>query len=394
MLINNLAYCANIALKHAKGEYIIRLDADDYLDEAALLVMAKYLDANQDIALVYPNYYYVNEEGNFLGLERRKIIGKEVEVLDLPAHGACTMVRKRILKSIGGYSTEFKAQDGHEIWLNICNRYKVSNINTPLFYYRRHNLSITQDDSLLLDARKKIKRNIVKNKNFKSIAIIQAKNTYEDNPDICFEKIGKKPLIYYSIIECIKASTITDILVTTDDMEVIKYCNKNFPKIMTNFRPKKLSHYSTKYAEVTKAAIDFLEQEKSYHPDIISVINLHTPLRSFRDIDESVDTLILQDVDTVISVYEDYDLHFLHGSKGLEPLNKGALNEIRLEREALYVDNHAVKTLWRDTLENNSLIGNKIGHIVMPYERSINFANNFYKNIIKNKLFNVSQNKI
>ena len=84
----------------AKGEYIIRLDADDYLDESALLVMAKYLDANQDIALVYPNYYYVNEEGNFLGLERRKIIGKEVEVLDLPAHGACTMVRKRILKSI------------------------------------------------------------------------------------------------------------------------------------------------------------------------------------------------------------------------------------------------------------------------------------------------------
>ena len=89
------------------------------------------------------------------------------KILDLPAHGACTMVRKRILKSIGGYSTEFKAQDGHEIWLNICNRYKVSNINTPLFYYRRHNQSITQDNILLLDARKRIKRNIVKNKNFK-----------------------------------------------------------------------------------------------------------------------------------------------------------------------------------------------------------------------------------
>ena len=57
-----LAYCANLALENAKGEYIIRLDADDYLDEAALLVMASFLDENPNIALVYPNYYYIDEE--------------------------------------------------------------------------------------------------------------------------------------------------------------------------------------------------------------------------------------------------------------------------------------------------------------------------------------------
>ena len=55
---------------------------------------------------------------------------------------------KRILKSVGGYSTEFKAQDGHEIWLNICNRYNVANLNTPLFYYRKHDFSITQNKNL------------------------------------------------------------------------------------------------------------------------------------------------------------------------------------------------------------------------------------------------------
>ena len=48
----------------------------------------------------------------------------------------------------------------------------------------------------------KIKRSLVKNTKFKSIAIIQAKNTYKENPDICFEDINGKALIYYPISQC------------------------------------------------------------------------------------------------------------------------------------------------------------------------------------------------
>ena len=94
---------ANRAIERARGEYVIRLDADDYLDESALLILSDWLDRNQDCALVYPNWIYVSESGDYLGIETRKRIGEEVEVLDLPAHGACTMVRRRVLKSIGGY---------------------------------------------------------------------------------------------------------------------------------------------------------------------------------------------------------------------------------------------------------------------------------------------------
>ncbi len=37
----------NIALRVAQGNYIMRLDADDYLDENALLVLSNVLDANE-----------------------------------------------------------------------------------------------------------------------------------------------------------------------------------------------------------------------------------------------------------------------------------------------------------------------------------------------------------
>ena len=50
-----LQACANESLEAARGDYVMRLDADDYLDESACLVMAHYLDQHPDIALVYPN---------------------------------------------------------------------------------------------------------------------------------------------------------------------------------------------------------------------------------------------------------------------------------------------------------------------------------------------------
>ena len=46
---------ANNILHLAKGKYMIRLDADDWLDESALLVMVTKLEANPNIGLIYGN---------------------------------------------------------------------------------------------------------------------------------------------------------------------------------------------------------------------------------------------------------------------------------------------------------------------------------------------------
>jgi len=44
----------------------MRLNADDFLDESALLVMTAYLDQHPNIALVYPNYSYIDENGRMI----------------------------------------------------------------------------------------------------------------------------------------------------------------------------------------------------------------------------------------------------------------------------------------------------------------------------------------
>src|SRR5581483_3605113 len=184
--------CANDALDAARGDYIMRLDADDFLDENALLVMTHFLDSHPELGLVYPNFTYVDEHGSVLGTEYRKKIGTEAKLLDLAPHGACTMVRKRALKSIGGYDEQYDAQDGQELWLKILHRFGVGNVTTPLFYYRQHDSSLSRDGERLRAARQGIKRGLASGKTGgvapRILGVVPAKNTYRETPDIVLKQ--------------------------------------------------------------------------------------------------------------------------------------------------------------------------------------------------------------
>ena len=63
------------------------------------------------------------------------IFQKKNLLLDQPAHGACSLIRKQALIQVGGYSEEISCQDGWDVWLKIINLYNVSNINLPLFFF-------------------------------------------------------------------------------------------------------------------------------------------------------------------------------------------------------------------------------------------------------------------
>jgi hypothetical protein len=243
-----LATTSNIALRLSQGKYIMRLDADDYLDENALLVLANILDIHPQIGLVYPDYFLVDEGGAIVEIIRRKKIGQDAELLDLPALGACTMIRKECLLEIGGYNEEFKCQDGYELWLKFIESFKPYNVNIPLFYYRQHPASLTKDKSRLLKTRRCIKRTFVENskKNAipKILAIIPVLKKGLSALDSALHPLAGKPLIWYTISEALKTSMIDKIAVSSDDIAVLDYC-KEFPQIIPIRRPEELANFST-----------------------------------------------------------------------------------------------------------------------------------------------------
>jgi len=369
-----LRACANAALEHARGEFIMRVDADDYLDESALLVLSDYLDRHPDIGLVYPNWIYINEAGEIIGVERRKRVDREAEVLDLPAHGACTLVRRRVLKAIGGYDPQFSAQDGHELWMKALHRFRVGNIETPLFFYRQHAQSMSNDEGRLLEARRHIKRNVASgyagSVRPRIAVIVPVKNHYPGAPNLALEPLAGRPLLDYTLDHAAAVPDADCVLVTTDDDDVAARCG-DWPSIAVHRRDPALSDPMATLNQVMIDAVDHLESTRGIFADIVVVLSVHTPLRRLEHIREAIDTLLVYDVDQVLSTYEDLDLHFLHGQKGLTAINAGAMDSIRYEREALFASNGSVHVLWRDFVGTNTLVGGRIGHIVMSRLESL-----------------------
>lgn len=373
-----LTVANNIALRLSQCKYIMRLDADDYLDENALLVLSNILDTHPDVGLVYPDYYRVDEEGEIIDIERRKKIGEEVTLLDLPAHGACTMIRKSYLIELGGYDETLSCQDGYGLWIKFIHRYKPYNVNIPLFYYRQHAKSLTQDKRSILLARHRAKRDFVKNKFgediFKVLAIIPVRKQSNVFPDLALKELGGKPIIYYTISEVLKTNLLDKIVVTTDDDDVLKYV-KDFPKIIGIKRPQELSLPNLRIEPTIKYILSYLKKEFNYRPDAVMLLYVHTPLRKYMHIEKAVDTMLIFGVDSVISICEDINFYYRHTKDGLSPLTKRRF--LRLERDALYRENGAIYLSRLSAIKKDSFLGERIGHVVMLPEESVKVDSEF-----------------
>ena len=98
-----LPYSLNKGVKAAKGLYIARLDADDFLHEDFLKILSLYLDFNARMQLVECDYYIYKKYNR----TRRSPIKNPI--------GCANMIRKDYLVSIGLYNTKFKMAEEIEI---------------------------------------------------------------------------------------------------------------------------------------------------------------------------------------------------------------------------------------------------------------------------------------
>ncbi len=385
----------NVAIRLARGEYIVRVDADDYLDENFLLVLSNVLDTKPEIGLVYPDYYHVDKEGKILEQIRRKKVGEEVELLDLPAHGACTMFRTEVLRSIGSYNEDFNCQDGYDIWLRFTEQHLPYNVNIPLFYYRQHQESLTKNSQKILDTRMSIKEKFLQERGglkLKILGFITATGSsiyQQNNP---FVKINQQPLIWYTLSEAFKSKSLTKIVVSSDDDKVISYVNESFPKAITLKRKKKTSSFDTTNIELVNELISELDEELQ-NIDAICLLPISTPLRRAKHIDHASSTMQVFDVDTVKSIEEEISPFYQHTLEGLEPINLTSENQPRLERDSLFRDNGAITLIKLSNINKGKILGNRIGHITMLKEESIKINSDFELWIVKEILLKGSKDK-
>lgn len=369
----------NIALRLSNGQYIIRLDADDYFDENILLVLSNVLDKRRDVDLVYPDYYHISENGDILETVRRQKIGEEVELLDLPAHGACTMIRKSCLIGLDGYDEEFRCQDGYGLWLKFLLKHKPYNVNIPLFYYRQHQESLTKNQQKILDARRKIKSKFVdgqnggkRTKTLGVIPVVKRSAYYQGEP---FVEIAGKPLIWYSLNEAVKARNLDRIVVTTDDSDVVNYA-KQFDNVTTLMRPKELTRTTARIENTIDDVLSKMEEGHDYVPEAVCILYITTPLRMAHHIDLAVDTMTIFQVDSIISIEEELSYCYFHDKYGLRSVSKTERG-VRSERNAIYKENGAIYLSKADLFRRGELLGKSVGHITMLPEESLKITSEY-----------------
>lgn len=370
---------ANQILGVAQGKYFMRLDADDWLDEGALLLMVAKLESDTEYGLAYGNYYYVDEGGKVLGVERRPKLGTENSSGHLPPHGACTMVNTRALKTVGGYSEDVNAQDGWELWFKLLNRVKGVQLDMPLFYYRQHQQSLSRNADRILNARTDIFRKMRESLNGSyrptCLAVIPVRESYPDWNGVPYETVKNKTLLELALESALGACGVTEVAVSSESQAVLDFSHtleKNLERQHLRFlRPQNNEPSSFKPQQILAHAVEKFKEERGWVPDILLFLSIHAPLRECTHVDKAIDMLIVTMSDSVVSVSQEREPMFRHGKTGLELLNPGRFDGLAHEREHLYRFNGAIIGLWSSNLLNGQLFGQSIGYLEMSEQRSI-----------------------
>lgn len=362
----------NIAVRAAQGKYVMRLDADDYLDKNALLVLVNAIEKSDDIALIFPDYYYVDAEGQVTGQERRHDFQANVTLLDQPAHGACTLIRRDCLLEVGGYSPEFTCQDGWDLWLKLTENYSVGNVNLPLFYYRRHNTNLTNDTDRLLETRAEIYKSHAKRTkrpHLKVIAVLPTRGPAIEADSQILSKLGDKILIDWTIDAVLASSMISELIVTTPDRDVKNYLISRYGNKLTIVdRDKNEALENMSYAPAVQRAVD---SRQSSNFDAVMELTAESPFRKTSYIDKAINVMRVHDVDKVLGVLPDDSLFYRHKGSGLEKVGNDS-NDLKYEREYLYRQGGGIMLSKKHCyLDSHDSKIEKKGHIVLSKKAGI-----------------------
>lgn len=140
----------NKGIDLCKGEYIVRMDADDISEKDRFKIQLAFLEDNKEYAMC-GSYAKVidensNETGKILNLQANDYL--QINLLfSVPFIHPSMMIRSDVLKN-NYFDPKYKHAEDYELWCRIANNYKIANIPDYLIRYRWHttNVSVTNSE--------------------------------------------------------------------------------------------------------------------------------------------------------------------------------------------------------------------------------------------------------
>lgn len=137
-----LATSSNIALSKAKGQFILRLDSDDYFTNTNVCSeMLEFMRLHNN-EILYPDNYFGSRDIVQKGSENHHVGG--------------AMFNKSALNFIK-FTDGLRGYEGYDLFLRANNRLKIGYFEKPTFFYTQRPTSLSKTT---LKAREKIKKQI------------------------------------------------------------------------------------------------------------------------------------------------------------------------------------------------------------------------------------------
>ena len=136
----------NKGIKKARGQFIVRVDSDDYVHIDFLKILSLHLQLNHSIDAIASDYLLVNNDQDVI---------KEMNCLKDPI-GCGIMFRLKHLIELGLYNAKFLRREDEELMNRFKIKYNISRVAIPLYRYRRHENNITNDKKSMKKYKKKL----------------------------------------------------------------------------------------------------------------------------------------------------------------------------------------------------------------------------------------------
>jgi len=240
----------------------------------------------------------------------------------------------------------------------------VANINLPLFYYRRHDKNLTNNDDHIFRARHRIKLDAVKDRIhtfYPVIALIPCRARYDFMPNLWNCKIRSATLLERCIEKCTKSGLFDYVVVAADTNKVTK--------ILDLFGDPRIIFFKRRTEDTVRSAslVPTLEGViKKLDPNYngISVISyLRAPFVKTNTLEEAIGTLILNKVSSSMGVEEIKGSLFKRSSYGLQPINQ--ISNMSTDFNCIYREANTSLALLNKNIRTGSMLGPQIVHFAV-----------------------------
>jgi len=140
------AAAANAGIAQARGDIIVRLDADDLAEPSRLGRLLAALAEEPQLGLIGSAVMLIDEDGRPLRVQPMPETDAAIRFTILfhnPFYHSATAFRRDLYESAGRYDvTELISQD-HHLWFHLLDLCRAKNLAVPLTRYRVNSLGLT-----------------------------------------------------------------------------------------------------------------------------------------------------------------------------------------------------------------------------------------------------------